>query len=108
MKITRDFLQNADRYQFDFNQCSYANGFAQIDSAQDAWYYGAWVNPKSLKIVEYAEGDLTVTEYDSEAELAEALANWFQPIKIDCLCDRPADKQISARLRGMGLARLLH
>ena len=39
MKITRDFRPLSDRYSFDCGPCSYANGFAQIDTRQDASYY---------------------------------------------------------------------
>ena len=34
MKITRDFRPLSDRYSFDCGACSYANGFAQIDTRQ--------------------------------------------------------------------------
>ena len=34
MKITRDFRPLSDRYSFDL--CTTANGFAQIDTRQDA------------------------------------------------------------------------
>ena len=38
MKRVTEFLMNADRYQFDFGECSASNGFAQIDTTEDAWY----------------------------------------------------------------------
>ena len=40
MKITRDFRPLSDRYSFDCGPCSYANGFAQIDTKQDAPCFG--------------------------------------------------------------------
>ncbi len=39
MKITREFAP-ADRYTYDFGLCSYENGWAQVDTAQDASYFG--------------------------------------------------------------------
>ena len=40
MKTTTDFRPLSDRYEFDCGPCSYANGFAQVDTQQDAPYYG--------------------------------------------------------------------
>ena len=42
MKITRDFRPLSDRYSIDCGRCSYANGFAQIDTKQDAVWFGTW------------------------------------------------------------------
>ena len=56
--------QDIDRYKFDFNLCTAEKGYAQIDTSQDAWYYGNWANPKDLKIVSYCEGDVTITTYN--------------------------------------------
>ena len=39
MKITREFCPG-DRYTYDFGHCSYENGWAQVDTAQDASYFG--------------------------------------------------------------------
>lgn len=41
MKTIRTFAPG-ERYDFDFGECSYANGWAQIDTRQDASYYGTW------------------------------------------------------------------
>ena len=56
MKRETDFIMNGDRYQFDWGECSTANGYAQVDTKQDAWYYGTWANPETFTIVSYAEG----------------------------------------------------
>ena len=42
MKTIRDFKPLSDRYSFDVGACSYANGFAQIDTRQDAAHFGTW------------------------------------------------------------------
>jgi len=57
MKTDRYHLP-ADRYLFDFKRCTYDKGFAQVDSPQDASYYGTWANPTTLQIVSYCEGDV--------------------------------------------------
>lgn len=44
MTITREFAP-ADRYIYDFKYCSTSNGWAQIDTSQDASYFGQWINP---------------------------------------------------------------
>lgn len=58
-----------ERYQFDFGICSAAHGYAQIDTSQDASYYGNWINPSERKAVCFAEGDLAVIEFDDDAEM---------------------------------------
>jgi len=72
MKIERSFC-NTERYHFDFGPCSLKNGFAQIDTGSDAWYFGNWANPKTLEIVSYAEGDITRTICDTEEEFIAEL-----------------------------------
>jgi hypothetical protein len=69
MKITRSFI-STDRYVFDFGECTTGKGFAQIDTSQDAWYFGTWANPFSKKIVSYCEGDVTVQFCESPQEFS--------------------------------------
>ena len=91
MKIIRDFKPMSDRYSFDCGPCSSANGFAQIDTRQDASYYGTWCSPASLTIVNFCEGDVTTTVCETDAEFAgqlRELARWnaeagYGPMKID-------------------------
>jgi len=72
MKTQKTFC-NSDRYTFDFNMCSYKKGFAQIDTTDDASYFGNWVNFKSLELITYCEGDLTVIKCDDVKEFKEQL-----------------------------------
>ena len=77
MKITRDFRPLSDRYSFDCGPCSYANGFAQIDTRQDASYYGTWTSVASRTIVNFCEGDVTTTVCESDEELRPPrFASW--------------------------------
>ena len=74
MKKLHDF-EPADRYTYDFGLCSSKNGFAQVDTGQDASYFGTWANPEKLIIFNYCEGDCYTTICDSvdefRAEIAE-------------------------------------
>jgi hypothetical protein len=112
MKITREH-QQTDRYAFDFGECSTANGFAQIDTAQDASYYGQWCNPETLVIVSYIEGDVTRKQCETGEEFAETLQHlkaWTNAAGydfrgIDPGCRQPA---IRARFVALGLSDMLH
>lgn len=68
MTITREFAP-ADRYLYDFKYCTIANGWAQIDTSQDASYFGQWINPEKRQIFCYCEGDTMLTECANNAEL---------------------------------------
>jgi hypothetical protein len=45
-----------NRYLYDFRVCTYEKGWAQIDTRQDAAYYGSWTNPVRREIFTYCEG----------------------------------------------------
>ncbi len=62
------FFQSADRYLFDFKLCRTCDGWAQLDTTQDAWYFGNWINPFKRQIVTYAEGDVTIRTCDTDDE----------------------------------------
>ena len=111
MKITREFCPG-DRYVYDFEIYSYEKGWAHVDTAQDASYFGIWANPTRLMIFSYCEGDTTLKEAGSPEEFAAELreidawnrANGYGPAKIDPGFD-PAMKAAFERL---GLADMLH
>ncbi len=66
MERTHSFLQDGSRYMFD--EALIGRGYHQLDSRQDAAYFGTWINPETLKLVEYAEGDVTAIQFDSSEE----------------------------------------
>ena len=111
MKISREFCPG-NRYTYDFGLCSYEKGWAQIDTAQDASYFGTWANPARLMTFSYCEGDTILKETGSPEEFAVELReidawNWAQghgPARIDPEFD-PAMK---AAFEAFGLADLLH
>lgn len=75
------FNPMTDRYEFDFKQCTYANGWVQCDTYQDASYFGIWANLRDRKIVTYAEGDITRVECDDDAEFSTAMLNMLLAYK---------------------------
>jgi hypothetical protein len=101
----------SNRYFFDFGECSSANGFAQVDTKQDASYYGTWANPVARMMVSYAEGDVTRTTCDTDSEFVELVreyARWndeagYGPMKIDTI-----DPETEAAFIALGLGDLLY
>lgn len=57
-----------DRYQFDFKICTAEKGWAQVDTYQDAYYFGVWVNPITLETFTFCEGDTTYIKCENENE----------------------------------------
>lgn len=112
MKRTDDFLMMADRYRFDFGECSSANGFAQVDTGQDASYYGTWANPFTFEIITYAEGDICRLQAESKGEFVreiQAIRIWNETqghgfFGIDAMCQ----ENIESEFRSLGLGDLLH
>lgn len=62
---------DSNRYKYDSGLCSFANGFAQLDTGQDASYFGIWANPKHLTVVTYCEGDVTIAKTADPREFAD-------------------------------------
>lgn len=112
MKTTHDISGRDDRYYYDFGPCSAANGFAQIDTGQDASYFGIWANPTSLVIFSYAEGDTTKVECESPEEFATALRDMHEwNVKQGwggAYIDPGFDPAMKTAFEQMGLAELLH
>ena len=75
IKTTRKFVgHNVDnRYAYDFGLCSNKGDWAQMDTSQDAPWFGQWANPFARKIICYAEGDHTLIECDTDAEFTAKL-----------------------------------
>lgn len=81
MKIERSFQPDLDRYAFD--EALLEKGYLQVDTEQDASYYGNWVNLKTRRCVGFAEGDVTVVDCKDDSELASYLRGVYQLIHID-------------------------
>ena len=76
-KTTREFVP-ADRYLYDFGLCSCDNGFAQLDTSQDASYYGTWANPYKLIIFSYCEGDTATIECEDDTDFIKEMREMQQ------------------------------
>lgn len=63
-----------DRYQFDFTLLK--DGFFQVDTQQDASYYGHWLNPIKRILVSFMEGDLIICRYENDEEMSEDLKSF--------------------------------
>jgi hypothetical protein len=109
-KLTRGFDMFGDRYKYDARY-QRADGWAQLDSKQDASYYGQWVNPIQLKLFSYCEHDTCLTECEDEADFIATVrecvrwnteAGYFEG--IDAMSDPP----ILEAFTRMGLAEFLH
>ena len=111
MKTRTEFIANGDRYRFDFRICSPGHGFAQIDTGQDAWYFGTWANPTKLIIVNYAEGDLTTWEAETMQEFVDQIRNvkkWNDENGHSFAIDPMERDEIREGFDAMGLGDLLH
>lgn len=80
MKHDHKFMENGggeiNRYTFDWGACHTSKGFAQIDTTQDASYYGNWINPVALMVVRWCEGDLDTFTFDNSEEMVAWIAEF--------------------------------
>ena len=60
--VMHSMFMPSERYVIDFADDFKSEGWSQYDTNQDAHYFGVWVNPKTLQILTYAEGDWTLEE----------------------------------------------
>ena len=110
-EVIRDFCPS-DRYTYDFGQCSSSNGFAQVDTSQDASYYGTWANPFTLITVTYAEGDLIIVKCKSKESFVDeliAIKKWNEEWgnKFHGI-DPGFNDKLKDRFEEIGLSELLH
>jgi len=111
MKIERSFTPDGDRYIFDFDLCPSKEGWAQLDTRQDAWYYGNWANPFERKIISYAEGDVTITTCDTDEEFVAEMNNWVRWNKENDYfigIDPGFNEELKAKFQALGLSELMH
>lgn len=53
----------------------HADGWVRYDTYQDAWYFGVWVNPKSLECLTYAEQDVTHVKCENADQFKHEMAD---------------------------------
>jgi hypothetical protein len=71
MEFEEYHIPDGDRYMFDFDHCSYSKGWCQLDTGQDARWFGTWIHPEDRKILTYLEGDVHIITADDNAELVQ-------------------------------------
>ena len=100
-----------DRYFYDYGMCKTENGWAQIDTTQDAWYYGMWTNPSQMKMLSYVEGDVTIQEAESPEEYIEMIretAQWSISGGYGFKIDAMFNQRLSDLFLALGLKEFLH
>jgi hypothetical protein len=111
MKTTRTHESNGNRYGFDFGPCSSKNGWAQIDTSQDAWYFGSWANPARLMVFDYTEGDCTLQQCESSEEFCELIHKiraWNLDRGYTFAIDPMCNNDIEQQFRALGLGDVLY
>ena len=109
IEIHRNFTM-ADRYRYDFKLCTYEKGWAQVDTSQDASYYGTWTNPLTFEICNYCEGDVTLTQCSTAEEYVSEIrktADWNKERDYWLGID-PGLSLLKDKFEELGLSDLLH
>jgi hypothetical protein len=112
MKMTRGFAGMSDRYAYDFGRCPSSKGWAQLDTKQDASYYGNWINPLTKELFSFCEGDTTHIYCETDEEFANKVREdiaWhnergYGPALIDAM----TNPTIAESFQKLGLGDLLH
>jgi len=109
--IKTEFTPNGNRYQYDQGLPA---DFAQLDTSEDASYFGNWASAKRLILFSYCEGDCTTTECETVEEFRqeiEKFQTFCQRVGYDFLGIDPGwvhtDEQLQP-WRNAGLAHLIH
>lgn len=104
---TESFHNHCERYAYDMGACSLSKGFAQVDTRQDAPCFGIWANAKTLQIVCYCEGDITIQKAASKSEFTCAIRElWAREDFIGI--DPGWFGELTADFEALGLGDLLH
>jgi hypothetical protein len=110
-KLERGFSVFAERYDFDVKFTA-DNGWAQIDTWQDASYFGVWVNPFDRKIFTFCEGDKSLescdTDEDFKAALRACLEFYDRGEGRRTMIDALFSDRLTARLTELGFVDRLH
>jgi len=106
---TTEEFNESNRHHYDRLLCS--RGFAQLDTASDSWYYGAWANPESRIFFSYVEGDCTTKQCSTDEEFAGVIrefADWHQKNDAFKGIDPGLEEKSKFPWQDLGLGDLLH
>jgi hypothetical protein len=76
IKKTTGFEPNQTRYFYDFALLK--KGFAQIDTSEDASYYGNWANAATFEMFSFVEGDTCHVKCDTASEFAQIMCEFVE------------------------------
>jgi hypothetical protein len=113
-KLIRGNAGRLDRYDIaSMALLNLSNGWAQIDTWQDASYFGVWTNPARMEIFSYAEGDTCLEKCTDAADYVDAVKRCIsfyehprQPCRIDVFESR--FPEIAKAFRDLGLGEFIH
>jgi hypothetical protein len=111
IELIRSFTLSSDRYLYDFKMLTYAKGWAQVDTKQDASYYGTWTNPTTREIFNYAEGDICLTKCDTDDDYRQALMEtieWNKQAGYWLGIDPGFRDEMKQRFSALGFSEFLH
>lgn len=75
--IKRWFIANGSTASVQ-NLVKHADGWFHYDTWQSAWYFGLWVNPKTLECLTYAEQDVMHVRCENAEQFKQELADLAQ------------------------------
>ncbi len=109
MHTDKYFDPLTDRYALD-RRFGVDGGYAQIDTSQDAAYFGTWASPSERRIVTYAEGDISDQTAETDEEFAEAiraLAAWNREREFLFSIDTRGSATLTEQFSAVGLGEFL-
>lgn len=104
------YHHSESRYFYDLKYTP-RNGWSQVDTAQDASYFGTWANPFTLQTFCYCEGDCTQVSCENEEEFKEEmhrLIAWNQEAGYWKGIDGMCNDRLIARWQELGFGEYLH
>ena len=99
---------NVNRYTFDFGL---GRDWAQMDTSDDASYYGHWTSPTDRAILSYVEGDVEYRSFATEQSYVDALRAWIKWARdfgIFKGIDGMLREDLIAEFKRLGLGKELH
>tara|TARA_R100000353_G_scaffold69710_1_gene53792 strand:+ start:879 stop:1211 length:333 start_codon:yes stop_codon:yes gene_type:complete len=105
---TKEYVE-ADRYLYD--RLLFSKGFATIDSAMDASYYGNWADPARLMLFSYVEGDCLTTQCDTAEEFTAEIVKVCDWLRLNSTLygiDPGLKAAAKKPWENLGLSDLLH
>ncbi len=105
---TDEHRMMTERYYFDCGECA---AWAQLDTDQDAPYYGGWANPETFQILTFAEGDITRIKCDTPEEFTaelRSLIDWNKEATHWIGIDTWPNVKMAAQFAALGFQGELH